>query len=168
MWNQRRKTRLFKRLALAFAVALVAVPVAQAYPDEGANVQATTFVPGVTDFAWSSYIAPQQAQPASWPGVDPQTVPSDAVPEQAQPISWPGVDPQAVPSDAVAVRTVPMPRPWPGIASINANPNRVAATESVDWGSSGIGAATAIAVILLGSASLLAVRGAGASRQATA
>ena len=148
MRNQRRKTRLFKRLALAFAIALVAVPVAQAYPDEGANVQAA---------------APIQL----WPGVDPNAVSSEAVATESLPTvqSWPGVDPQVVPSDAVQVRTVPMPRPWPGIASISANPNRVAATESIDWGDSGVGAATALALILLAAGSLVAVRGVG--RQAT-
>jgi hypothetical protein len=84
MRNQRRKNRLFRRLALAFAVALVAVPVAQAYPVEVEKAQTEKFIPGVTDFPRSSYIAPEQQ---SWPGVDPQSPPKPI--ESVQAVSAP-------------------------------------------------------------------------------
>jgi hypothetical protein len=142
MRNQRRKKRLFRRLALAFAVALVAVPVAQAYPDESTGAQATTFIPGVTDFPNSSYIAPEQAQPQSWPGVDPQAVPSKVVPIQA----------------------VPEPESWPGVTSAT-SVQAVADSDGFSGGYSGVGAATALALMLLAGGALLAVRHVG--RQAT-
>ena len=59
--RNRRRTRLLKRLVLGFAVALVAVPVAQAYPDEGGAQAKGTFIPGVSDFPNSSFIAADQS-----------------------------------------------------------------------------------------------------------
>jgi hypothetical protein len=147
MRNHRRRTRLFRRLALVFAAALVAVPAAQAYPDEGLRAQVGTFVPGVTDFPGSSYIAPAQAQPQSWPGVDPHAVPSKVVP----------------------IQVVPEPESWPGVTgSTEATPIKVVNPDGFSWGDSGIGAGTAFAVILLAAGALLAVRHVGHGHQATA
>jgi hypothetical protein len=56
--RNRRRNWFFRRLVLGFAIALVVVPAAQAYPDEGAKTQGT-FVQGVDDFPGSSKLAPQ-------------------------------------------------------------------------------------------------------------
>jgi hypothetical protein len=56
--RNRRRNWFLRRLVLGFAVALVVVPAAQAYPDEGAKAQ-DTFVQGVDDFPGSSQLAPQ-------------------------------------------------------------------------------------------------------------
>jgi hypothetical protein len=57
--RNRRRSWFFRRLVLGFAIALVAVPVAQAYPDEGGAKAQGTFVQGVDDFPGSSELAPQ-------------------------------------------------------------------------------------------------------------
>lgn len=143
MRNQRRKTRLFRRLALAFAVALVAVPVAQAYPVE---VERGAGHPGETDFPGSSYIAPQQPQQLGWPGVDPRTFGSKVVP----------------------IQVVPEPKSWPGVTGPTAAPVQVVEPDGFNWGDSGIGAGTALAVVLLAAGSLLAVRHIGRHGATTA
>jgi hypothetical protein len=62
--RNRRRNWLLRRLVLGFAIALVVVPAAQAYPDEGAKVQGT-FVQGVDDFPGSSKLTPQLDGPAA-------------------------------------------------------------------------------------------------------
>ena len=145
MRNQRRKNRLFRRLALAFAVALVAVPVAQAHHDEGANI------------------------PADRGGLlvqgDDKTGLGKAV---AQPQSWPGVDPQAVPSNLVPIEVVPTPQSWPGVTGPAAAPLQVVEPDGFNWGDTGIGAVTAFGILLLAAGALLAVRHVSHGHQATA
>jgi hypothetical protein len=145
MRNQRRKNRLFRRLALAFAVALVAVPVAQASNDIAPKTQAETFVPGVTDFPGSSDIASDQARPQSWPGVDPDAAPSKVVP----------------------IQVVPEPQSWPGVTGPRTAPIQVVEPDGFSWSDSGIGAGTAFAAILLAAAAVFAARHVG-SRATTA
>jgi hypothetical protein len=62
--RNRRRNWLLRRLVLGFAITLVVVPAAQAYPDEGAKVQGT-FVQGVDDFPGSSKLTPQLDGPAA-------------------------------------------------------------------------------------------------------
>jgi hypothetical protein len=145
MRNPRRKNRLFRRLGLAFAVALVAVPVAQARPDEGANISKAQNGPLVQAFDKAGLGQPT-TQPQSWPAVDPRTYGSKVVPSEV----------------------LPEPQSWPGVTAPAAAPLQVVEPDGFNWGDSGIGAGTAFAVILLAAVALLAVRHVGHGHQATA
>jgi hypothetical protein len=144
MRNHRRKNRLLRRLALAFAAALVAVPAAQAHHDEGANIPADRGGLLVQGDDKTGLVQPT-AQPQSWPGVDPRTYGSKVVP----------------------IDVLPEPQSWPGVAGPAAAPLQVVEPDGFNWGDSGIGAGTALAVILLAAGGLLAVRHVGRGHQAT-
>jgi hypothetical protein len=62
MRSNRRKNWFIKRIALGFAIAAIAAPVAQAKVDEGSSVQANGYQSFVTDFPSSSAVSTSSNQ----------------------------------------------------------------------------------------------------------
>jgi hypothetical protein len=171
--RHRRRSWFGRRLVLGFAVALVVVPAAHAYPDEGAKVQ-DTFVQGVDDFPGSSQLAPQangvavQGEVKDGVGTSPGTVVivgDDKRDIGARPTAriLVGDDKQNVPLGTNYEPTVAaeynqyayrraLPQDLGPQAAI------VVASDGFDWGDAGIGAGTVFAVMLLGAGALLAAR----------
>jgi hypothetical protein len=175
--RNRRRNWFLRRLVLGFAVALVAVPVAQAYPDEGAQVQGT-FVQGVDDFPGSSYIAPEvgsvpvRGEVKDGVGISPVGV--VIVGDDKRGIRTPTSGIVLVGDDK---RNVALGRDyeptvaaeyqyayWPVVNPADyAQPVQVVSNPSdgFDWGDAGIGAGAVFAVMLLGAGALLATRHVG-------
>ena len=181
--RNRRRNWFLRRLVLGFAVALVAVPVAQAYPDQGgANTQGT-FVQGVDDFPGSSKLAPQAN------GVAVRGEVKDGLGTTAGTAVIVGDDKRDIgarPISGVLVgddkRNVALGRDYePTVAAehnqfayrralpqdVGREPIQVVSNPSngFDWGDAGIGAGTIFAVMLLGAGALLATRHVGRPAQ---
>lgn len=148
MFRNRRRNWLIRRIALGFAFAAFAAPVAQAKVDEGSSVQASGYKAFVTDFPSSPAVI--------WK--DPGIVATDL-----------GI-PRALPSDSVQlrggklefIRSVP---DWtsPKLVGRFGSPNvtrgpEVAVASNVNWDDAAIGAGFALALVLLGGAGVLATR----------
>jgi hypothetical protein len=157
--RHRRRNWLFRRLVLGFAIALVAVPVAQAYPDEGAKAQGT-FVQGVDDFPGSSELAPQANGVAVRGEVKDGlgTSPGGAVivGDDKRNVA-PGQDYE--PTVAAEYNQYAYRRALP--QDLGPQAAIVVASDGFDWGDAGIGAGTAFALMLLGAGALLAARHVG-------
>ena len=168
MRNRRRNWRL-KRIALAFAVAAVAAPAAQAVPLEPGATKSdqNEYIPWVTDFGRSAVV-----QSDFNPGAMhmPRVTPSDYAAyrdrvELARLDRGKGADlrsldgienVRAVPDNNVrALDRIEIIRTEPRGTS---EPVLTASPSSFDWGDAGIGAGLAFAAMLLAAASALSVR----------
>jgi hypothetical protein len=140
-----RRNWFLRRLVLGFAIALVVVPVAQGRPagalpplaHAGANTEGT-YVPFVTDFPSSSFVAPEQG-----PLVRGDY--KDGV----------GTSPGSVVIVGDDKGNVPLGTRYEPVQVVS-NPSN-----GFDWGDAGIGAGTVFAVMLLGAGALLATRHVG-------
>ena len=151
--RNRRKTRLLRGLVLGLAVALAAVPLAQAHHAEGAKRQA--FVPptAIDELAaeWQGYVAgatrtSEQLELAA----ETRAYVAGAAPTSEQlelAAEWQGYVAGAAP-------LTPQP------TQVGTNPS-----DGFNWGDAGLGAGTVFAVMLLGAGALLATRQLG--RRAT-
>lgn len=173
MRNRRRNWRL-KRIALAFAVAAVAAPAAQAVPLEPGATKAE-YVPFVTDFpspnlAHRGHVNTGQSDFNPGAMHMPRVTPSDYTAyrdrvELARLDRGKGADlrsldgienVRAVPDNNVrALDRIEIIRTEPRGTS---EPVLTASPSSFDWGDAGIGAGLAFAAILLAAASALSVR----------
>jgi hypothetical protein len=168
MRNRRRNWRL-KRIALAFAVAAVAAPAAQAGPLEPGATKAE-FIPWVTDFTSPNVAARGQSDFNPGAMHMPRVTPSDYAAyrdrvELARLDRGKGTDlrsldgvenVRAVPDSNVrALDRVEIIRTEPRGTS---EPVLTASPSSFDWGDAGIGAGLAFAAMLLAAASALSVR----------
>jgi len=167
MRSNRRRNWFIKRIALGFAVAAFAAPVAQAKVDEGSIaqakaessiVQAHTYQPVqangyhafVTDFPSYANVVDASAY-----GM-PRPTATDYAISRGDLIEVVLSTPNATPSDKIEfVRTLPR--------SIG-EPQAVAA--GFDWKDAGIGAGLALALVLLGGGAALATRHAGREQTA--
>jgi hypothetical protein len=179
--RNRRRTWFLRRLVLGFAVALVAVPAAQAYPDEGsssiapqrgglptrgddkADIGATTSrvvivgddkqgLPSAPSVVLVGH--PDNRADRSWPGVVP-TVDPAAMAEYRE--NW-RVTPSDISAQAALEATT---REYvAGSAPVVDEPVQVVSNTSdgFDWGDAGIGAGTIFAVMLLGVGAVLVTR----------
>jgi hypothetical protein len=189
--RNRRRNWFLRRLALGFAIALVVVPAAQAYPDEGTKVQ-KTFVQFVDDFPRSSQLAPEVGGAAvrgevkdglgTSPGSvvivgdDKRGLPSVSVVPVGHRDNWRGATPSQAAMRIVRPQDLPA-RQAAILAELDAKTNEYVAgaapvvdepvqvvsnpSNGFDWGDAGIGAGTVFAVLLLGAGALLATRHAG-------
>lgn len=145
MWN-RRRTRLLRGLVLGLAVALAAVPLAQARLDEGAKRQA--FVPPTASDElaadWQGYVAgvtrtPEQLELTA--ETQAYVARATRTPEQLE---------LAAETQAYVAAAAPLtPQP----TQVGTNPS-----DGFNWGDAGLGAGTVFAVMLLGAGVLLATR----------
>jgi hypothetical protein len=145
MRSNRRKNWFIRRVALGFAVAAFAVPVAQAGVDQGIGVssgEANSYQPFVTDF----------------PSVTPKVVTSDYGMPRATPMDY-----AISRGDLIeVVRSTPSASPSDKIEFVRTQPRAVATPElvsaGIDWKDAGIGAGLALALVLLGGGATLASR----------
>ena len=178
--RNRRRARFFRRLVLGFAVALVAVPVAQAAPDEGGAQAQKTYIQGVTDFPSSSAVAADQgglvvqgeskdglgvASPtaAVLAGDDKQNVPVGVnyQPATHNQFAYRRALPQDLGPQATVLAgleaetrdTVASARPV-----VSGSAQVVSSSDGFDWGDAGIGAGLVFAIMLLGGLAVLATR----------
>ena len=171
--RNRRRNWFLRRLALGFAIALVVVPAAQAYPDEGAKVQ-ETFVQGVDDFPGSSQLAPEVGGVAVR-GEVKDGLPSASVVPVGHPDNWRGTSPSQAairivrpqdygPQAAILAELDAKTNEYvAGAAPVVDEPVQVVSNPSngFDWGDAGVGAGTVFAVLLLGAGAVLATRHVG-------
>jgi hypothetical protein len=157
MRNRRRNWRL-KRIALAFAVAAVAAPAAQAVPLEPGNVAARDHVStGQSDFNPGAMHMPR-VTPTDYAAYrDRAELARLDRGKGADLRSLDGVENvRAVPDNNVrALDRVEIIRTEPRGTS---EPVLTASPSSFDWGDAGVGAGLAFAAILLAAASALSVR----------
>jgi hypothetical protein len=161
--RNRRRSWFFRRLVLGFAIALVAVPVAQAYPDEGGAKAQGTFVQGVDDFPGSSELAPQANGVAVRGEVKDGigTSPGGAVivgDDKRNVAPGQGYEPTVAAeyNQFAYRRALPQDLGPQAAIQVVSNPSN-----GFDWGDAGIGAGSVFAVMLLGAGALLATRHVG-------
>lgn len=154
--RNRIKQRMLRRIALAFALAAVAAPTAQAVPLEPGATKAE-YIPFVTDFpspntAYRGHVNLEQSNPGAVQM--PRVTPSDYAAyrdraELARLQDRTGIDLRG--SDGVEnVRVEPRGLDKPVLV--------VSDNGSFNWGDAGIGAGLAFAAILLAGAAALSVR----------
>ena len=163
----RIKQRMLRRIALAFAVAAVAAPTAQAVPLEPGATKAE-YIPFVTDFPRGT-IEQSDFNPGAVQM--PRVTPSDwaAYRDRAELVRLQdrtGIDLRG--SDGVEnIRVEPRGldnRRLDGVENIRVEPRGldkpvlVSDTSSFNWGDAGIGAGLAFAAMLLAGAAALSVR----------
>jgi hypothetical protein len=150
MRSSRRKNWFFKRVALGFAVAALAAPVAQAKVDEGSSVQSNGYQAFMTDFPPAGQIVN-----ASDDGM-PRAMPTDYAISNGDQIEVVRAEPRSSSSDRIEfVRTKPR--------SIG-EPQVVAA--GFDWNDGAIGAGLALGLVLLGAGAAAATRHLGREQTA--
>ncbi len=170
MRSNRRRNWLIKRIALGFAVAAVAAPVAQAKVDEGIQSQANApqigphdATPSAVPRALLSYYAQLRNDQIEvvrslhrTTGSDvvaadygmPRALPSDYALSKGDQIEVVRAQPRATSSDKIEfVRTQPRVTSEPQVVSAG-----------FDWKDAGIGAGLALALVLLGGGAVLASR----------
>jgi len=149
MRSNRRRNWLIKRIALGFAVAAFAAPVAQASVDEGSSPQAKGYQAFVTDFPSYSTVN------ASDYGM-PRALPSDYVQARGDQIELVRAQPRGTSNDKIEfVRTQPR--------SVG-EPQVIAA--GFDWNDAAIGAGLVLGLVLLGGGAALATRHTGRAQTA--
>ena len=154
--RNRIKQRMLRRIALAFAVAAVAAPTAQAVPLEPGATKAE-YKPFVTDFPSPNLAARGQVQSDFNPGAMhmPRVTPTDYAISRGDGIELARLEGRGKGADVRSLDGVENVRIEPrGID----NPVLVSDTGSLDWGDAGIGAGLAFAAMLLAAASALSVR----------
>ena len=150
--RNRIKQRMLRRIALAFAVAAVAAPTAQAVPLEPGATKAE-YIPFVTDFPRGNTAPHGEIVQAGEYGV-PRAMPTDYAANRGDRIELARLN-DRVGSDVRSLDRVENVRFEPrGIDK----PVLATDTRSLDWGDAGIGAGLAFAAILLAAAAALSVR----------
>jgi hypothetical protein len=150
MRSNRRRNWLIKRIALGFAVAAVAAPVAQAKVDEGSSQSGTAYKAFVTDFP--SVVSSVNAGDYGMP----RALPSDYALSKGDQIEVVRSQPQGTSSDNIEfVRSQPRSTGPELVASSNFN-----------WDDAAIGAGLALALVLLGGGAALATRHSGRTQTA--
>jgi hypothetical protein len=165
--RNRRRTRLLRQLVLGFAVALVAVPVAQAHPFEGATpslgyIEDTSDSSSVNAVVRGDYKAGLGAAPntAIIAGDDKRgirTPTSGVVLIGDDKQNLPPADARALAAEYWRVPPQALGLDAPQVVS---NPSG-----GFDWGDAGIGAGTVFAAVLLGAGAVLASRHVGRPAQ---
>jgi len=148
--RNRIKQRMLRRIALAFAVAAVAAPTAQAVPLEPGATKAE-FTPWVTDFPKAD------VKPEFNPGAVhmPRVTPTDYAISRGDGIELARLEGRGKGADV---------RSLDGVENVRIEPRGSGETvltgspSSLDWGDAGIGAGLAFAAMLLAAASVLSVR----------
>jgi hypothetical protein len=149
--RNRIKQRMLRRIALAFAVAAVAAPTAQAVPLEPGATKAE-YIPFVTDFPRGN-TAPHGSTIEQQYGM-PRAMPTDYAANRGDRIELARLN-DRVGSDLRGIDRVENVRVEPrGLDK----PVLVSDTRSFDWGDAGIGAGLAFAAILLAGAAALSAR----------
>ncbi len=179
MRSNRRKHWLVKRIALGFAIAAVAAPVAQARVDEGSSAQGNGYQAFVSDFPSST-----QSVNASDYGM-PRALPSDYAQIRGDRIELVRVQPRSTGSEFVAA-DYGMPRAMPNdyalssgdqievvraqprgtssdnIEFVRTQPRSIGEPQVVaagfDWNDAAIGAGLAVGLLLLGWGAALATK----------
>jgi hypothetical protein len=168
MRSNRRRNWFIKRIALGFAVAAFAAPVAQAQVDEGSipqakaessivqahtyqPVQANGYHPFITDFP--SYANVVDASDYGMP----RPTATDYAISRGDLIEVVRSTPNATPSDKIEFVRTTQPRSF-------GEPQVVSA--GLDWKDAGIGAGLALALVLLGGGAALASRHVGRTQTA--
>jgi hypothetical protein len=169
--RNRRRTRLLRQLVLGFAVALVAVPVAQAHPFEGAT-PSLGYIEDTSDS--SSVNAVVRGDYKAGLGAAPNTaiIAGDDKRGIRTPTSGVGLigdDKQNLPpADARALALAEYYRYWrvpPQARGLDAPQVVSNPSGGFDWGDAGIGAGTVFAAVLLGAGAVLASRHVGRPAQ---
>ncbi|HVD66377.1 MAG TPA: hypothetical protein VNB65_05705 [Gaiellaceae bacterium] len=186
MRSNRRRNWLIKRIALGFAVAAFAAPVAQASVDEGSSPQAKGYQAFVTDFPSYSTVN------ASDYGM-PRALPSDYVQARGDQIELVRAQHRVTGSDIVAA-DYGMPRALPNdyalssgnqievvraqprgtsndkIEFVRTQPRSVGEPQVIaagfDWNDAAIGAGLVLGLVLLGGGAALATRHTGRAQTA--
>ena len=140
---------MIKRIALGFAVAAFAAPVAQASVDEGSSAQAKGYQAFVTDFpSYSTVNAADYGMP--------RALPSDYALSSGNQIEVIRAQPRGTSNDKIEfVRTQPR--------SVG-EPQVIAA--GFDWNDAAIGAGLVLGLVLLGGGAALATRHTGRAQTA--
>jgi hypothetical protein len=153
MFRTRKRNWLIKRIALGFAVAAFAAPVAQASVDEGTGSQANA--PQIVHKGPQGAIAGVSAEKF--------VVRRDGV----QVVR---VRPRSSSTPRVQQPSISEPRIEPRIEFIRTHPRSIGEPQVVaagfDWKDAGIGAGVALALVLLGGGAALAARHAGREQTA--
>jgi hypothetical protein len=168
--RNRIRQRMLRRIALAFAVAAVAAPTAQAGPLEPGATKAE-YIPFVTDFPRGN-TAPHGSTITQQYGM-PRAMPTDYAANRGDRIELARLNDRGKGADLRSldgvenVRAVPDSnvRGFDGVENVRVEPRgldkpTLVATDSrsFDWGDAGIGAGVAFAAILLAGAAALSVR----------
>jgi hypothetical protein len=145
----RRRNWILRRFALAFAVAAVAAPTAQARIDEQGGAKASAdkqFIAGVTDFPKANTSVKIGGTPVGMPaaGLNDYLRSRDGV-------------------ENVRVEPRSTARDFDGIENVRVEPRTVdspslVASPGFDWSDAGIGAGVALLLVALGGGALLASR----------
>ena len=151
--RNRIKQRMLRRIALAFAVAAVAAPTAQAVPLEPGATKAE-FIPFVTDFPRGNTAPHGQTIQGGEYGM-PTAMPSDYAANRIDRIELARLN-ERVGSDLRASDRVENVRVEP--RGLDKPVLVVSDGSSFNWGDAGIGAGLAFAAILLAGAAALSVR----------
>jgi hypothetical protein len=151
--RNRIRQRMLRRIALAFAVAAVAAPTAQAVPLEPGATKAE-FIPFVTDFPRANTAAHGETLQGGEYGM-PTAMPSDYAANRGDRIELARLN-ERVGSDLRASDRVENVRVEP--RGLDKPVLVVSDNGSLDWGDAGIGAGLAFAAILLAGAAALSVR----------
>jgi hypothetical protein len=167
--RNRIRQRMLRRIALAFAVAAVAAPTAQAAPLEPGATKAE-YIPFVTDFPRGN-TAPHGSTIAQQYGM-PRAMPTDYAASRGDRIELARLNDRGKGADLRSLDGVENVRAIPDsnvrgldrVENVRVEPRGsnepVLATDtrSLDWGDAGIGAGLAFAAILLAGAAVLSVR----------
>jgi hypothetical protein len=167
--RNRIRQRMLRRIALAFAVAAVAAPTAQAGPLEPGATKAE-YIPFVTDFPRGN-TAPHGSTIAQQYGM-PRAMPTDYAASRGDRIELARLNDRGKGADLRSLDGVENVRATPDsnvrgldrVENVRVEPRGsnepvlVTDTRSFDWGDAGIGAGLAFAAILLAGAAALSVR----------
>jgi hypothetical protein len=167
--RNRRRNWMLRRIALAFAVAAVAAPTAQAGPLEPGATKAE-YIPFVTDFPRGNTAPHGETIQAGEYGM-PRAMPTDYAANRGDRIELARLNDRGG-SDVRGLDGVENVRVEPrgdvrgldGVENVRVEPRGldkpvlVSDTRSFDWGDAGIGAGLAFAAILLAGAAALSVR----------
>jgi hypothetical protein len=151
--RNRIKQTMFRRITLAFAVAAIAAPTAQAVPLEPGATKAE-YIPFVTDFPRTNTVSHGETIQSGEYGM-PTAMPSDYAANRVDRIEL----------ARLQNRTSNDVRGLDGVENVRVEPRGldkpvlvVSDGSSIDWGDAGIGAGLAFAAILLAGAAALGVR----------
>jgi hypothetical protein len=140
---------LIKRIALGFAVAAFAAPVAQAKLDEGGQVQSNGYQSFVTDFpSMQTSVAVDYGMP--------RALPSDYALASGDQIEAVRAEPRGTSSDKIEfVRTKPRSIGEPQVVAAGFN-----------WDDAAVGAGLVLGLVLLGGGAVVATRHLGKAQTA--
>jgi hypothetical protein len=159
MRSNRRRNWLIKRIALGFAVAAVAAPVAQARVDEGIPGQPNSTGEVAKAIAYRSFVTvvPSVKTVKAADYGMPRALPSDYALSKGDQIEVVRSQPQGTLSDNIEfVRSQPRSTGSPELV----------ASSNFNWDDAAIGAGFALALVLLGGGAALATRHSGRAQTA--